>query len=96
MSVRQFLISMGYREEKPGKWLKPIGFCLFSFEEDRSEWTNWFRSADNGQPAIWESKKIDTTMSDRHLLITLKTLEACTHLVYSNGDSEFQLKAIDL
>ena len=36
---------MQYRECKPGKWIKPIGFHCFSFLEDKGIWSNWFLSA---------------------------------------------------
>ena len=49
--IHRALTSMGYRRpnasENPGKWMKPVGFHVFSYEEDRNELTNWFLSAQN-------------------------------------------------
>ena len=47
LSLRQSLSAMSYREVKPGRWCKPVGYVLFTYEEDRKEWTSWMLQANN-------------------------------------------------
>ena len=46
LEMRGALLSMCYREEKPGVWLKPVGYHLFTFMEENCRWENWFRGVD--------------------------------------------------
>lgn len=95
MSVREVLISMGYREEQPGHWLKPIGYVLFSYHEGHEEWANWFRDV-KGVLGAYERKPLPMRMSDADFLSQLKTCEAYTRTDVGGGGSEFQLSALDI
>ena len=48
------LTSLGYKEASVGKWLKPVGKHLLSFEAETNLWTNWFIDM-RGKIAIWDS-----------------------------------------
>lgn len=76
MSVRQILSAMGYREETPKKWLKPIGFSLLGYSEELGEWFCWIPIG----PITAESPEIKTG------LWTSKKLEMCAE----DGDEEQQ------
>lgn len=95
MTIREALISMGYRECKPGKWLKPIGYQLFTYHEGKGEWANWFMSA-QGQISCWETKRFSEDKDFPHV-DQLKYFECWTRTnIQINGDSKFHLEAIDL
>lgn len=94
MTIREALISMGYRECKPGKWLKPIGYQLFTYYEGKGEWANWFMSA-QGQISCWQIQRFAEHDSD--FVAQLKDFECWTRTdIQVNGDSEFHLEAIGL
>jgi hypothetical protein len=50
------LTSLGYKEAERGKWLKPVGLHLFSFEIELNLWTNWFMSMQD-EILIYDSKE---------------------------------------
>ena len=93
MTTREALLSMCYREEKPGKWCKPVAFQLFVFEEKTNTWTNWFKNIQD-ELVIWESKRLE---ADRDPLRELKEFETWTRTdLYCSPASGFQLSAVDL
>ena len=95
MTVREALLAMGYRESKPGHWLKPIGFQCFSYHEAKQEWANWFRSA-NGVVECWETKSLKDDGSETALQ-RLKGFECWTRCdISADCNSQFQLSAIDM
>lgn len=97
MTIREALISMGYREVKSGHWVKPVGYVALSYHEGKNEWTNYFRSA-QGEILRWETKPLESDQ-DRYgtYLHQLKSLECWTRTdFYINADSAFELSAIDL
>jgi len=82
------LASMCYSEEKPGFWLKPVGFQLFSFDFSRNEWVNWFKDI-QGNLCVWEKHKLKEHID---ALTQLKEFEAFTRLdIYVKCDSNFHL-----
>jgi hypothetical protein len=99
--VRLALLAMGYRKARPSKWAKPVGYHLFTFNEEKMEWANWFRSMD-GQILAYErrhfpaSADYDPGRHIRHLtpLRRLKECEAWSRTdVASESGSEFQLSS---
>lgn len=95
MTLRETLLSMGYREEKDGKWLKPIGYQLFQVTEATWEWTNWFKNIE-GTVSRWESKTLNPNASTE-LLLQLMEFETWTRTdLYVTGQARFQLRAVDL
>ncbi len=91
MKMREALISMCYREVKPGVWAKPVGFHLFTFEEDRNEWTNWYK-AGTGEIDRYEAKEPD--LEEGTAISFLKGYEAYTRTNITVGHlpiSEFEL-----
>lgn len=93
MTIRESLISMGYRESAPGKWLKPIGYQLFCFNEATNKWRNYFTDI-KGEICLWEKH----TLTDKYdPLFLLKEWETWTrHDLYCKGGSQLHLSAIDI
>lgn len=88
MNIRQSLSSMCYREVKPGKWLKPVGLHIFSYEEDKKLWSNWFKDA-TGKISLWQSEEI----VDGDFIVCLKELEAYSKPFRAAGYmSDFELQ----
>ncbi len=97
MTLREALLSMGYREEQPNKWLKPVGYVLFSYNETTNQWANWFKSS-KGDIEYWETNQFvhDENKAGSYLY-QLKKFECWTRTdLYTQVDSEFHLRAIDL
>lgn len=94
MTIREALLSMGYREEKPGVWLKPIGFQLFVFKESSNRWYNYFSDI-KGEICLWESHAVDPSIKD--YLFQVKDWETWTKTdLYVNAKSQFHLSTLDL
>ncbi len=94
MTIRLALIAMGYREVDPGRWLKPIGYQLFSYSESKNEWNNWLKGAD-GKIHCYQSKVFRENFGS--YLAQLKDWECFTRTdIVVNGGSYFELSAIDL
>lgn len=96
---REALIAMGYREVKPGQWLKPIGYQSFGFNEKTSEWVNVFKDA-QGNVSVFQSHKLNDDNSLSYVE-TLKKFECYTRTDIDTGfetgvPSSFELSAIDL
>ena len=51
------LISLGYKDSGNGKWVKPVGKSLLSFETETNVWFN--RITIKGNPIILDSRKYD-------------------------------------
>lgn len=107
MTIRETLISMGYREIEEGKWAKPVGYHLFTFEEAKSLWTNWCYGADE-KIHIYESHPWlpDSAYHPNHkprepestrFIVDLKTWEAYTRIsIPGTTTGQFHLSAIDI
>jgi len=91
MSIREKILSMSYREEKPGVWAKPVGYHLFSFDETKMEWTNWFKDV-RDEISVFERKSIPI----QGFIEYLKMYEAFARTNCGIGNSEFQLSGVDL
>lgn len=92
LTNRESLIAMGYREMHAGKWAKPIGYQLFTFDEKSGKFHNWFKDI-QGKICVWESY----TYVDGDLLKQLKDWETWTkHDLFCNGHSNFELSVIDI
>jgi len=102
MNMREALLAMGYREVLSGKWAKPVGYSLFSYNEETSTWACWFRSADDNEMVRWASAKFEeklwtTDTGEVKPLVFLKHQEAWESRVNVGSlTSEFELSAIDL
>lgn len=59
MTIREALLAMGYQELKPGRWLKPVGWHAFAYDENVNKWVNVCRLA-TGEIGIYE----DTSFRD--------------------------------
>jgi hypothetical protein len=93
MTLPEALAAMGYHELRPKVWLKPVGFQLFMFEEEKLLWTNWFRPLDDPKPAIWQTERVHLDVGHfGELLYQLKFIECYTRtdIGYQSG-SQFEL-----
>ncbi len=100
MTLRESLIALGYTESEPGRWLKPIGYMLFTVEEGRPDhkdrWSNWFKDL-HGKVSLFEDAYLYPYPEKGDYLNQIKILEAYTRVdVCTESRSEFHLKAIDL
>lgn len=95
MNIREALIAMGYRECKPGKWLKPVGYQCFSFYEDSKEWVNWFR-AKTGELMPWDSHHLSDDESKFGSYTEQLKYRECFSRTDLYLKSNFELQAIDL
>lgn len=92
-TIREALIAMGYKEVKPKNWMKPIGYQLFSYNEEKNEWVNWFKDG-NDKIAIWETKSFRRDVDTLH---QIKEWETWTKTdMWIHGNSDFHLAAIDI
>lgn len=64
---------MGYRLMQAKTWGKPFGNTLITFEEDRLEFTQWFKGS-NDKVLRWNSEVI-TPGTDEENIITVKNFE---------------------
>lgn len=92
MTIRDSLLAMGYREVKPGKWFKPIGYQCFVYDENTERWANWFKNK-FGDVNIYESKLIrDDEKYYGTFLKQLKEFEAFTRTdVTVDCNSNFEI-----
>ena len=56
MTIREALKAMHYRESRPGCWTKPFGFHLFTYNEEREAWENWYLPGNSETPAVFDRK----------------------------------------
>ena len=86
---------MGYREAKPGCWIKPIGWQCFYFKVSTNELLIYFKDA-QGNLACWDSKIVG---EKDDLLSAIKSFEALTRTdlcVNFNSNFEFLSLAEEL
>jgi hypothetical protein len=96
MTIREALLSLNYREARPGKWAKPVGFHLFTFSEEFGVWRNWFKDAE-GRISVWESHAKTPEFDGEQFSRELRTWEAYTKTsVYPSIEADFHLTAFDL
>lgn len=95
-TIRDILLSMGYHEGAPGKWLKPVGYHLFTFSEERSEWANWFKTYHTKELACWDRKKLDPEFTPERFLIELQEWEAYTNISSGWVRPDFRIAIIDI
>ncbi len=94
-TLREALLAMAYKEVKPKIWMKPTGFQCFTVHEDRTEWTNYFISAEKDLE-IWDRQPLKENVTSGSYLFQLKNLECFTRTdIYIHGDSNFELFAVD-
>ncbi len=96
-TIRQALLAMGYREELPGQWLKPVGWHAFSYHEKNNVWTNHFMTG-KGKPGCWERQSFQADIEHYgDNLYQLKCFEANTRIsVMAGYESRFELNAVDI
>lgn len=98
LTLREALNGMGYRETRKGVWGKPFGFMLFTFEEELSEMTAWFKCLDGSGLGRYCAEKLKPDYEKAGSpLYQLKYFEcfAATDKGPSSG-SRFEFGAIDL
>ncbi len=86
----QALTSMCYKEFKPGIWLKPVGYSLFTYFEERGEWAVWFASAADGETLCWARKEVDPEKDAEQFLHALKYHENWNSRTFQTP-SEFEV-----
>lgn len=87
-NLKHALFQMGYRPFK-NKWLKPIGYQLFCFNEEDLLWINYFKSFSDGAILIYDKKNYTFDIDP---LLFLKKTECITKSdFYGKGNSEFHL-----
>lgn len=97
MTIREALLAMGYQERFPQKWLKPIGFQCFSYDETRNEWSNWFLDTEN-VISLWESGSFELDQERGGCFLKqLKNMECWTRCgIHVHGHSHFEMNIPDL
>lgn len=103
MTKREALLAMGYRECKPGVWLKPIGYHLFVYKEVSNIWQNIIKCVKDKESAdgplqCYESQKFkDDAKLSGDYLFQLKYFECFTRTDFSGDqNSNFELNALDI
>lgn len=83
-NIHKVLISMGYRKLNKSKYIKPIGYNVFTFNLDTLEFLNMFKSADD-KIHVYNSEKYekDEDVKDDFLQF-IKHVENYSNLVDSN------------
>lgn len=90
------LSAMGYRDMGAGRWAKPVGYHLFTFEMDRMQWANWFGDV-SGQISVWESKLFfkENASDFEKSLDFLKGVEAYTRInIDASRRARFELSPL--
>lgn len=95
-TVREVLLSMGYREERTGHWLKPIGHHVFTFNEEHKEWINWFKSASTNDILTMESHVWVDMNDGEAFFIELRQWEAYTNITAGDHTADFRISAVDI
>ena len=92
MTLREALLAMGYHEAEPQKWLKPIGYQVFSFNEKLGRWGCWFLGQD-GKILCWNTEDIKPEDFAGDFLHQLKHFECYTRTDVGGGNpnSHFEL-----
>lgn len=82
-NIEKILTSMSYRLIQKNIWMKPVGFHLFTYNEERKEWINFMKKGD--PPIVWNSEIYDESKGD--FLLWLKYNECLTKTNYTNETS---------
>jgi len=86
---------MGYKEVKPKRWMKPIGYQLLSYNEDTNDLSNWFKDI-KGEIVLWERTSLLSAFEARgDYLQQLKMFECYTRTDIDVA-SNFELNAVDI
>ena len=94
-TIREALLSMGYKEVAAKKWMKPIGWQCFTYNEENNMWGNWFVSASK-ETLLWERRHFNVNADNEYdYLAELKDFETYTKhgLAFP---SSFELAVIDI
>lgn len=79
--LHQALSAMGYREVSEGKWAKPVGFHLFTFNEKTDTWQNWYKCVSGSiEPYISQGIARDDALSYEALVQVIANFEAYTRI----------------
>lgn len=91
-TLRESLAMMGYREQKPKRWGKPVGHQLLAYKEATNEWGNWFKAID-GEICCWQRRSLHLEdQSFGTVLRQLKEFEWNTKVdIIGNADSNFEM-----
>ena len=81
--MKDNLLRMGYRELKPGTWVKPMGYVIAIYLEKENKWSSYFKGED-GDIHLYTSMDVDT-------MTKLKDAEAYTPVSMGSPDSTFEL-----
>lgn len=98
MTIREALLAMGYREQRSGKWFKPIGYQCFMYDEVNDTLINYFKGAD-GKIHTWNSNKLrhkDDPPDYDDYLDRIKLFECYTRTDIHATNSNFEFLAIDI
>jgi len=76
MTIREALLAMGYQEAQPGRWMKPVGWHTFAYDEETLTWVNVCRLGD-GEVGVYEKH---TFIEKETPLRQLKDWEAYTRV----------------
>lgn len=87
LSLKEALLGMCYKEVEPGKWLKPVGWMCFCFDEKHSRWLNAFKSVP-GETRVWNSAQLKE--GDEPLYF-LKHQECYSRTDYDGSVSSFEV-----
>lgn len=90
MTIREALLALGYREKKTGKWLKPIGYMCFSYDERTKCWFNCFKAPTANEIRVYDEQRL----VEGDPLKQLKEWECNTRIEISN-ESSFEFAAFD-
>lgn len=98
MTLREALIAMGYREARPGKWTKPVGYHLFTFSEERNEWVNWYLPGNSEDPAPYDTDEANHDLKEAGDYVRqIKEWEAWTRInVQVSQRAHFEGRGLDL
>ena len=87
---KEALISMGYRELQAGIWAKPIGWMLFTYDDDTKIIANCFKGADDKMHSY--DSKVYKTEPEQGLLGFIKLFEGYARTdvnVHQNSEYQF-------
>jgi hypothetical protein len=88
-NAHMILTSMGYRKLNKNKYIKPVGYNVFTFNLDTSEFLNIFKGA-NSKIHIYNGEKYEETAGvEDDFLQFIKQNETYSKLVHTNSNFEF-------
>lgn len=87
--MRRELLSMGYRPLSPRVWGKPVGFHLLTFDTEKMEISNFFKSPRTDETLLYERQKID----EDNFVRQIKSFESyAKYTITSSADWSFLTK----